>query len=133
MKTPPEATYHKTPKERRARVLSRLALTRAEFTADHSPGENAGKELLHRPAPITVSLLPKQSRGSILLASPNAQTITAVLVCSVIFGPRRLFALVGLPIVRAWATRAVRNLITAPKAQGRKTRMSADSAGAITE
>ncbi len=39
MKTPSEWTYHEPRKERRAHVVSRLALTRAKFPADHSTGE----------------------------------------------------------------------------------------------
>lgn len=129
-KTPPDWTYHETRKERRPYVLSCLALTRAEFTADLKTGQSIGKGPIHLSA-LGTNLLPiKRSRGSILLSSPNAQTISAVLVCSVFFGPRRLLALVGLPIVRAWATRAIRDLVTAPKPQKSNELTPTDSVGA---
>jgi len=114
MKEPPEWTYHETRKERRARVLSRLSLTRAVFKADHNTGDDTINGPLHHPALSTAPTLPsKRSRSSILLASPNAQMISIMLVCSVIFGPRRLFALVGLPIVRAWSARTIRGILSA--------------------
>ena len=114
MKVPPEWTYHETRKERRARVLSRLSLTRAVFKADHNTGDDTINGPLHHPALSTAPTLPsKRSRSSILLASPNAQMISIMLVCSVIFGPRRLFALVGLPIVRAWSARTIRGILSA--------------------
>ncbi len=114
MKEPPEWTYHETRKERRARVLSRLLSTRDVFKAEHNTGDNTINGPLHHPARSTAPALPsKRSRGSTLLASPNAQVISIMLVCSVIFGPRRLFALVGLPIMRAWSARTVRSILSA--------------------
>ncbi|WP_375509284.1 hypothetical protein [uncultured Caballeronia sp.] len=104
MSTPSDETYSENPKDRRGRVLSRLELTRAEFVA-HSSGERAAlsssKNGLTSPAI-------RQYMGVTLLTSPNAQMIAAVLVGSVLFGPRRLIAIAALPILRVWLNQTIR-------------------------
>jgi len=104
MSTPSEEFYSENPKDRRGRLLSRLAVTRAEFVA-HSSSERA---TLSSPKNGFISPATRQSMGATLLTSPNAQTIAAVLVGSVIFGPRRLIAIAALPILRVWLNRTVR-------------------------
>jgi hypothetical protein len=105
MNTPSEWTDSENPKDRRARVLSRLALTRADFVAQ------ANIQRAPQSPSLTHSALPavRQSIGVTLLTSPNAEIVAALLVGSVIFGPRRLIAIAAMPILRFWLTRTIRS------------------------
>jgi hypothetical protein len=103
MSSPSEEIYSENLKDRRGRLLSRLAVTRADFAA-HSSSERA---TLSSPKNGFISPATRQSMGVTLLTSPNAQTIAAVLVGSVIFGPSRLLAIAALPLLHVWLNRTV--------------------------
>jgi hypothetical protein len=43
--------------------------------------------------------------------SPNAQIVAALLVRSMVFGPRRLLAATAVPLLRQWIGRALRGMV----------------------
>lgn len=94
---------------RRAQVLDRMATSRSALRAESD-------------AAMTVAVLSSRSKSAvtapstsssplnILLTSPNAQIVSALLVGSVILSPRRVIVVAAVPLLRAVIVRAIRDL-----------------------
>lgn len=99
---------HESATERRARVLTRMAATRREFdiaadaTRINAPVTTSRWTSLSTLSPTRLSL------GDTLLTTPNAQTIAAFLVGSIILGPRRVITLATVPLIKRWISRLAR-------------------------
>ena len=97
---------------RRTRVLARMATSRSALMS-----ENHAKVASIAPlsAHSSTAVGAQSAHASFLttfLASPNAPIVAALLVGSVILGPRRVIITAAVPLVRAVIGRAARNMAT---------------------
>ena len=96
---------------RRTRVLARMAASRSALRAEKNQAEVKSEAPSSAQSKTAIIAAPTPSSPLIgLLTSPNAQIVAALLVGSVVLGPRRVIIAAAVPLLRAVIGRAVRDL-----------------------
>ena len=95
---------------RRTRVLARMATSRSALMSENQLKVASLTPLSAQSRTAVGAQSAHASSLTTFLASPNAPIVAALLVGSVILGPRRVFIAAALPLVRAVIGRAVRDM-----------------------
>lgn len=97
---------------RRTRVLARMATSRSALRAkNQAKADSEAPSSAHLRTAVDAQFA-HASPLTTFLASPNAPTVAALLVGSVILGPRRVIIAAAVPLLRALIGRAVRDMAT---------------------
>lgn len=95
---------------RRTRVLARMATSRSALRAkNQAKADSEAPSSAHLRTAVDAQFA-HASPLTNFLASPNAPIVAALLVGSVILGPRRVIIAAAVPLLRAVIGRAVRDM-----------------------
>jgi hypothetical protein len=97
---------------RRTRVLARMATSRSALRSENQAEVGSEAPLSAQSRTAVGAQFAHVSPLTTFLASPNAPIVAALLVGSVILGPRRVIITAAVPLVRAVIGRAARNMAT---------------------
>lgn len=97
---------------RRTRVLARMATSRSALRSENQAEVGSEAPLSAQSRTAVGAQFAHASPLTTFLASPNAPIVAALLVGSVILGPRRVIITAAVPLVRAVIGRAARNMAT---------------------
>jgi hypothetical protein len=95
---------------RRTRVLARMAASRSTLRAENQAEVGSEAPLSAQSRTAVGAPFSHASPLHTFLASPNAPIVAALLVGSVILGPRRVIIAAAVPLLRAVIGRAVRDM-----------------------
>jgi hypothetical protein len=95
---------------RRARVLARMATCRSTLRSENQAKVDSEALWSAQSRTAVGAHFAHASPLTTFLASPNAPIVAALLVGSVILGPRRVIIAAAVPLVRAVIGRTVRDM-----------------------
>jgi hypothetical protein len=96
----------------RTRVLARMATSRSTLRSENQAWVDSKAPLSVQSRTVLVAPFARASPLTTFIASPNAPIVAALLVGSVILGPRRVIIAAAVPLVRAVIGRAARDIAT---------------------
>jgi len=97
---------------RRTRVLARMATSRSALRSENQAKVNSEAPLSAQSRTAVGAQFAHASPLTTFLTSPNASIVAALLVGSVILGPRRVVIAAAVPFLRAVIGRAARDMAT---------------------